>query len=327
MNLPTKARHRPGAILELADAHTRRGQYSEALDVLKGADAALSAEHPEYWLGMVCVASARNKLHMQDDKGAADFLGLISKSLRAANPKIDAECQTVTGILCRRAAHRLWKNGNSEQALPKIHNAVAAFDLAERSAQIALEERLQHNAVLNRLYAQGLLFAVQGKAMNNSGLLVEAVVAEARSRQSTPPNVKDDLAGLIIVADLAMGAHIALDQVRSLSDKAEFLSSWNIINSNRSTSWPELILNHVRSTSICKPDVLARALLLGIKMLKRADHEADGLLIGYAVQLHICYLSLKDMPLQGGLAGRVKEAVFGFPPHIAELIMAPTFLK
>lgn len=324
-NKPSNAR---GSILEKAEAHTRRGEFAEAMHLLGHADTEPSAEYPEYWMGIVCIASARNKLHMQDDPGARALLELIPASLRKANPKIDAECQTVVGILQRREAYRLWKSGHTTEAVQQVEEAMRAFSRAEESAQIALEVRLRHNAVLNRLYAQGLLCALQKQSRDHYlSLLTEAMLAEVKSRESTPPHIKDDLSGLIMIADLARGAEIELEQVAFISDKTDFVLACKMINPGRHLLWSALILHQVRESHCSRPDAIGRALLLGKKMLDASKKEPGNLLIEYASQLRICYLNLKSMRSHEWLVRAVEDTLNLFPEDIAKRIISPTFFR
>jgi hypothetical protein len=78
-----------GALLAAAEFRTRAGKYYDALGILERTMDEALGDHSEHWMGMVCAAAARNKLHVQDDQGARQYLDLISPALRAANPKID----------------------------------------------------------------------------------------------------------------------------------------------------------------------------------------------------------------------------------------------
>ena len=329
MHSPDKTSIPAGALLAEAESHTRLGQYDDALGILGRTGYGANGEHSEHWMGMVCAAAARNKLHAQDDQGALQFLSLISAELRAANPKIDAECHTIVGILRRRDAHHHWKTLQKEVALLKVKQAINAFELAQHSGQMALEDRLQHNAVLNRLYATGLQFAIQAQPRERYAiLLAEAIVTEVASRDSTPPCVRDDLTGLTIIADLACGGGISLQATSSLSNESTFQTAVRKIIRYDSASWAELILSYVREMGFCKTDVLVRALLLGCKMLQADGYVADyGVQTEYAARLRIHYLNLECTSSNTSLQRQIVEALSHFPPEIARKVMHPKFLR
>lgn len=318
-----------GALLAAAEFRTRAGQYGDALGILERTMDDGHGDHSEHWMGMVCAAAARNKLHLQDDAGARQYLDLISPALRAANPKIDADCHTISGILRRREAHARWKAGQADEALALADSAIDAFRHAEYSAQMALEDRLQHNAVLNCVYTEGLALAIEAQPrVRYAPLLAAAIVAEAASRDSTPPCVRDELSGLIIVVDLACGAGASLDDASRLSEEAAFVRAAGKILRAGCGSWAELILGHVRDMSMCKIDVLARGLLLGCKLLREDGYRADPALVAeYAARLRIHYLDLDGTASNAALRRQIGEALARFPEEIVRKVMRPGFLK
>jgi hypothetical protein len=318
-----------GALLAAAEFRTRAGKYYDALGILERTMDDAHGDHSEHWMGMVCAAAARNKLHIQDDQGARQYLNLISPALRAANPKIDAECHTISGILRRREAYTHWKAGREHEALALADDAIEAFRHAEHSAQMALEDRLQHNAVLNCLYAEGLKLAIQARpCAHYAPLLAAAIVAEAASRDSTPPCVRDELSGLIIVIDLACGAGASLDDAARLSEESAFVKAAGKILRAGCSTWAELILSHVRDMNICKSDVLARAMLLGCKLLREDGYRADrALLAEYAARLRIHCLDLDDAASNAALRRQIMDALAHFPAEIAQKVMRLRFLR
>ena len=318
-------------VLSEAESRSRMGRYDDALGILeRNAGAGAAAEkHSAYWMGMVCAAAARNKLRMQDDQGALQYLRLVSPELRDANPKIDAECHTVRGILHRRDAYRDWKAQRQDSAMLKVELAIGAFQLAQASAQMALEDRILHNAALNRLYAYGLRLALLGhKREQYAELVCEAIVAEAASRDSTPPCVRDDLTGLTMIADLARGGGIGLDDVPGLSGDPVFVQAARQIVGCYGTTWAGLILETVREAHPGKTDVVAGALILGTTLLRTDPHESGaGLFAEYAARLRVTYHDLGDAVFHAPLRERVLTALAGLPPEIARMAMAPTFLR
>jgi hypothetical protein len=318
-----------GALLAAAEFRTRAGKYDDALDILESTKNNARSDRSEYWMGLVCAAAARNKLHLLDNQGARQNLNLISPELRAANPKIDAECHMISGILCRREAHKHWKAGREREALGLTDDAIDAFRLAEHSAQMALEDRLQHNAVLNRLYAEGLKLAIQAQPRAHYvPLLTAAIVAEAASRDSTPPCVRDELSGLLIVIDLARGAGVSLDDAARLSEDSAFVKASRKILRAVCSNWAELILSHVRDMTICKSDLLARAMLLGCKLLREDGYRADRTLLAeYAARLRIHCLDLDNAASCNGLKRQIVDALDHFPVEIAHKVMCLRFLR
>ncbi|RJG05272.1 hypothetical protein D3870_03885 [Noviherbaspirillum cavernae] len=208
-------------------------------------------------------------------------------------------------------------------------DAIEAFWHAEYSAQMALEDRLQHNTVLNRLYAEGLKLAIQAQPRAHyTPLLAAAIVAEAASRDSTPPCVRDELSGLIIVIDLACGAGASLDDAARLSEQSAFVKAAGKILRAGCSTWAELILSHVRDMNICKNDVLARAMLLGCKLLREDGYRADrALLAEYAARLRIHSLDLDGAACNAALRRQIVDALTRFPAEIAHKVMRLRFLR
>jgi hypothetical protein len=317
----------PGTVLEEAEYQSRKGHYTEAIKILEGATVNSSIEHPRYWEGIVCVMSARNKLHVQDDLGALQFIKAVEDDLRAVNPKIDAECRTVLGILCRREGYRLWKSVNISSALVKANESIKEFELAETAAQMALEERLQHNARLNKLYSEGLILAIQKSPQNEYiPLVVESIIAEAKSRECMAPNTKDHLSGLTIVIDLALGGGVTPDQVFNLSENSRFHWAYRIVIGNGKQSWPEFIFDQYNASISIKSDVAARALLLGSKILLTEINPDHALLRGYASFLRICSIDLNSSGTNRKTRELIDATISKFPSEIIKMVTRHNFL-
>lgn len=318
----------PGNLLEEAENHSRKGHYTEAIKVLEAAKANSDVEHPKYWEGIVCVMSARNKLHAQDDEGALSFVNAVEDELRAVNPKIDAECRTVIGILKRREGYRLWKSGNFSESIAKASESIKELEKAEIAAQMALEERLQYNAVLNKLYSQGLILAIQQSPQEEYiQLVIEAIIAEANSRECMPPNTKDYLSGLTIVVDLALGANVFPEKLFNLSDIPKFHWAYRIVVCDSKLSWPEVIFNQYNASISIKSDVSARALLLGSKLLLAEPNPDYSLLRGYASYLRICAIDLYSSGTNRKTRDLIDATISKFPPEIVKMVTRHNFAR
>ena len=67
--------------------------------------------HDEASGGVALALEARSQVNVMDDAGALLTVSLVPAPLRRFNPKVDAHCRVVTGLVYRRRAHRSWKAG------------------------------------------------------------------------------------------------------------------------------------------------------------------------------------------------------------------------
>jgi hypothetical protein len=317
------------SVLETAEAQTRVGHYFDAIKILENytVPTPLSSDH---WFGLVLTSTARNKLHVQDNQGALDCINRISNELKHANPKVAAECHLVEGMLARRQSHHSWKSGDATLAESQARLSINSFLAAEQSARRGLEDRLIFNAILNRIYAEGLLAAICSQSIiKNRELIVSAISAEAGSRDYTPQILKDNIPGLIIIADLALGANIKLPDVFLLSkDVNFFLDCRKVLGNQGRTYWADLLLNEIKYAKNLTPEMRARALVLGSKfLLLDAEYgiELEKLMLTYLTYLRYCYKDLKSMESNPSMLKCLIATIEKFPKEITKQALAISF--
>src|SRR5689334_5555152 len=107
-SVPSPA-HESASRSPLAQAYAlrRAGRHGEAIDRL---DAAMRSplRHDEVFAAMALALKARSQVHLLDDAGASLTIGLVPDPVRRFNPKVDAHCRIVAGLVGRRRAHRGW---------------------------------------------------------------------------------------------------------------------------------------------------------------------------------------------------------------------------
>ncbi len=304
----------------LAQAHTlrRAGLHGEAISCLD--EAMRSAlQHDEVFAGMALALKARSQVHLMDDAGATLTISLVPAAVRRLNPKVDAYCQIVCGLVYRRRAYRSWKAGSPDLGI--LHAAMDCFAQARRAAESGIEHRLAFVAELNQLYAIGLEAAIAGRSHHeNPQLLVAAIHAEASARGKTPMEDAANVAGLTIIADLAIGAGLQPAELFHLSDASAFRQACLAIFRAEPKSWPHELLRAATAANV-PFEQKARALVLGSRCLTRLNQTADEELVrAYLVHLTDC-----DCTLRKGVTGAnsercsVQQLVPGFGEQLALL--------
>jgi hypothetical protein len=171
-----------------------------------------------------------------------------------------------------------------------LHAAIDCFSQARRAAENGIEHRLAFVAELNQLYTLGLQAAIAGRSRDeNPQLLVAAIQAEASARGKTPMNV----AGLTIIADLAIGAGLQPADLFSLSDAPAYRRACQAIFRDAPRPWPHELLRAATAANV-PFEQMARALVLGSRCLTRSNETAadDDLLRAYLVHLTDCDCTL-----------------------------------
>lgn len=245
---------------------------------------------------------ARNRLHVDDNAGAMQCLMQIRSDTRAASAYLDGQCFMVAALLQKRAARTLWKEGKIPEACAALKQSISACEAAEQMGVFACHHLSRLNSRLNRIYAEGLLAAINGESQKeNPRLMAEAIVLEQEIRMSTPPNARDDLPGLTIIADLARGAGLSLAASTVISSEEQFeVARRNIFIANLN-SWPDLLLEAVRQTDInnrmreipVRPEIVARALVLGSRILLDSDSSVVQAGIATAFQVRLIHTLLQ----------------------------------
>lgn len=318
----------PADLLVKADDFTRKGYHLKAIDILKSASNIPVYAYTSYMGAKINILFARNMLHLQEDFDALSIIQTVPKSLRDTNPQIDADCRSVIGILRRRDAYHTWKAGHDTEALSKAKDAIAEFCHAEDSASMALDGRLKYNAQLNKLYANGLMFAIQKAPRGDyEPLVVKAVIAEDCSRDNMPPNSQDYLTGLTIVADLALGADLGFDQMFSLSFDPKYQKAYRRVlsmGSSQGRSWQEFLLEQTRaSISIVSPNIIAKTLLLGTKILFSESSYEHELLKKYAVDLRYYSIYLTRSGANPKTRDQLENAISRLPDNLIRFVRRP----
>jgi hypothetical protein len=280
-------------VLDHVYSLTHDGNYAEADRILDCVRNHPNFDHKTYKGARINCCTARTKLHLQDDLAARCALNNVPSFLSASNPLIDSDIRTINGILLKREAHRAWKSGNILDALNKARDAITEFRNAETSAADADKEgnRLKFCARLNLLHCEGLEGAMLGKTADHfRTLTVGAVIAEGNSRDWSPPKAADNLTGLVIIADLAIGAKLGLSHMDELSDDPNYHTAYQMIFNQHDVSatrcWPAFLLQQVNNNHHLCQDTLARTILLGAKILFDDEYHHDNeLLSRYAYKL------------------------------------------
>ncbi len=308
-----------GSVLDQAHALRRAGRHGQAISRLDEAMRS-SLQHDEVFAGMALALKARSQVHLMDDAGATLTISLVPALVRRLNPKVDAYCQIVSGLVHRRRAYRSWKAGSPD--LDNLHAAIDCFSQARRAAESGLEHRLAFVAELNQLYTLGLQAAIAGRSRGeNPGLLVAAIQAEASARSKTPMEDATNVAGLTVIADLAIGAGLQPTDLASLSDVPAYRRACRAIFRDAPRSWPHELLRAATAANV-PVEQKARALVLGSKRLTRSNERAaeDDLRRAYLVHLTDC-----DCTLPGSVIGEnakrrsTRELVPGFSEQLALL--------
>jgi len=305
----------------LAHAHSlrRAGLHGEAISRL---DEAMRSplQHDEVFAGMALALKARSQVHLMDDAAAALTISLVPAPLRRFNPKVDAYCQIVSGLVYRRRAYRSWKAGSPD--IDVLHAAIDCFAQARRAAEHGIEHRLAFVAELNQLYAMGLQAAIAGHSrQQNPQLLVAAVQAEANARSKTPMEDAANVAGLTIIADLAIGAGLQPAELLNLSNASGYRRACQTIFRTCPKSWPHELLRAATAAAV-PIEQKARALVLGSRWLTRPNQAAadEDLLHAYLVHLTDCDCTLpKNITGANAEPCSVQQLVPGFGDQLALL--------
>jgi hypothetical protein len=305
----------------LAQAHTlrRAGLHGEAISRLD--EAMRSAlQHDEVFAGMALALKARSQVHLMDDAGASLTISLVPALVRRLNPKVDAYCQIVCGLVYRRRAYRSWKAGSPD--LDILHAAIDCFAQARRAAENGIEHRLVFVAELNQLYTMGLEAAIAGRSRReNPQLLVAAIQAEANARAKTPMEDATNVAGLTIIADLAIGAGLQPADLFKLSDSPAHRRACQSIFRADPQSWPHELLRAAAAANV-PLEQKARALVLGSRCVTRSAESAadDDLVRTYLVHLTDCDCTLPNNVVGTSTERRsVHQLVPGFSEQLALL--------
>lgn len=304
--------HATWSVLALAQSLRRAGLHREAIRRLDDA-MRTPLRHDEVFAGMALALKARSQVQLMDDAGATLTIRLVPEALRRLNPKIDAYCQIVWGLVYRRRAYRSWKAGAAD--LGVLHAALDCFARARCAAENGIEQRLALVSELNQIYPLGLAAAIAGRSQQeNPQLLVAAIHAESGARVMTPLEDAANVAGLTIIADLAIGAALPPAALIKLSDTMAFRQACVHILGADPTTWPRELLRAASAANV-PFDQKARALVLGSRCLTRANESTvdQELIQAYLIHLTDCDCAQsKAVATQNGACQSVRQLVPGF---------------
>lgn len=320
-----------GEVFDTADRYTRIGAYERAVDVLGELEAQSGFPQTEYAIAKKCVLLARNKLHMRDEAGAVQYLTQIPASQIAANPQIEAEHHAVSGLLKRREAYSKWKASDTAAAIATADQAMACFQAAKEKSLLADDSRLHHATTVSALYTACLLLAIRERPADcYLEHVVEAVVAEATSRRHTSEEERNDLTGLTLIADMALGAKVSPGQLVDYMGDGPHRAACRRVLRDWNQSWPQLLLREVQLAPVdANPDFPTRALLLGAKiLLDEPRASVDGLMWACAARLQMTYSDQYYLHGPNSKAGRDIQAMLRrFPTDILRYVKRPRFLR
>jgi flagellar biosynthesis regulator FlbT len=307
------------------------GNLPHALSMLEDAKTLLAKSEirSEYTAALICIQIARVKLGLFDNMGAQSLLAAIPEFIRQINPKIDAECHSISGLVFRRHAYTAWKNADLESAEKYANLAISEFERAYAAASDALADRLKFNSLLNLQYTKGLVVKILEQSPNLFiELFVDAVKAECQSRFHTPRSSENNLPGLAIICDLAHGGNIGFEAIKQTCTSLEFQNACSeIFFKGRANSWAKLIIEEVRMTKDNVSDLtIATALILGVKFLLLEDFGNEEAQLGYATNLQLCYLKMKKAE-NFDMMKKIGYCIDQFPSAVKQRVRSPRYFR
>jgi hypothetical protein len=226
--------------LKAASSLRQSGQHLQAINFLN-LEIPLMSDQSVIFTGLALALKARSQVQLMDDAGAMLTINHISESLRRLNPQIDSYCNVVKGTVERRRAYCSWKAGRP--AIKWVDLAIESFSQAQGASENGLDERWACVAKLNQIYASGLKAAMTGFSKSeNPALLRAAIITEATARDSGSIDDSSHLSGLVIIADLAIGANLLPSDIYCLSALPSFTQACQRILSSNTSSWAQELL-------------------------------------------------------------------------------------
>ncbi len=307
-------RARLNMLLIKIDGCRKHGAFGEALRVLK--------EEPRFRdpqaeiservnAAQLSAERARLYFHMGRHEEAFNELYCVPLEYREYNPSLDAICHNVEGLIFKRMAHQSWKEREFVDAQNFLARSEKHFSSAI-SASIAARDRVsQHNNELNLVYLKGLRAEMLGESFESrKALLWAAVMTEDQLRSVCIDQERNDVAGVIIIADLAHGARMSLDQVLQMhiddNDYYHQVTYQEAANRvfGKAQNWQELLLEMAKGCRYALPEGRCRALVLAAKLMNYMSNawilenqaliwrllitlEAIKLDVGNSVQSHV----------------------------------------
>ncbi len=306
-------RARLNMLLSKIDGCRKHGAFGEALHVLK--------EEPRFRdpqaeiservnAAQLSAERARLYFHMGRHEEAFNELHCVPLEYRAYNPSLDAICHNVEGLIFKRMAHQSWKEREFVDAQNFLACSEKHFSSAISASHAARNSVAQHNNELNLVYLKGLRAEMLGEPYETrKALLWAAVTTEDQLRSVCPDQERNDVAGALIIADLAYGAKMSLDQARQMSLDGDYYRQVMYQEAAKRvfgapTSWQELLLEMAKGCRYALPEGRCRALVLAAKFTNSMSNawilenqaliwrllitlEAIKLDVGSSVQSHV----------------------------------------
>lgn len=270
-------RARLNMILNKIDGCRKHGDFGEALRVLKE-EPRFRYPHSEIServnAAQLSAERARLYFHMGRHEEAFNELRSVQLEYRAYNPSLDAICHNVSGLILKRMGRQSWKDSDFVGAQQLLTRSEHHFSSAV-SASIAARDRVsQHNNELNLVYLKGLRAEMLGEPFESrKSLLWAAVITEDQLRSVCIDQERNDVAGALIIADLAYGAKMSLDQARQMSlDGDDYYRQVMYQEAatrvfGKANSWQELLLEMAKGCLYALPEGRCRALILAAKFM------------------------------------------------------------
>lgn len=288
------------------------GRYLQSLAVLNRLRNGVPPKSCDSWSGWALLVAAKDKFHLEDDRGATECLLAVPRELLNQSPDLSAQYYLLDGLIRKRCAYRAWKSEQPHTARNGVAQAIESFRLAQSVAFGDNQQLLRLNARLNQFYAEGLAAAIARQShVANPQLVVETIRTEAEIRKWSAPKLRNDLAGFVIIADLARAANMTITDAASIDPSAEGREGSADVFGTSQSDWPTSLIDLTRLNG-SRPSVIAQGLVLGAMMMlkPRYQHLQSTLAYPYQVRLLHVLLSLqKEVQRETTLTGQVRDAI------------------
>lgn len=268
-----------------SEAFFSNARFSEALEVVRSVrQLAFHPAHSDAWQARLLAEEARLRYHMRDLAGMQVCLAQIELQQRAMDALLDATCFQIEGLQARVRAVEARSIGDRATARESMQKAITSFGYAATAGSMAADSGLaMWNSRINIAYCKGFLAALDGRSHQaNRQLVAVAIAAEHEIQLATPSGRYTPFPGIVMIADLALGASLSvadvfdLDEGRQIPDlRTPYTSSCQRVLGTREREWIDVLLDSVRNhvefnarvDSNLKPWQLAQALIFAVKLV------------------------------------------------------------
>jgi tetratricopeptide (TPR) repeat protein len=311
-------------ILSVAENQLKNGDHLASLTTINRINHAFSEFDNVRLQATKSLIVARNYIHLNEDEKALYLLDNIDPNVVSISKSVAATLNINKGLIFKRKGYALWKNGNSKAALTQLNKAIDLFSNAQYEAELGAIELIKYNAQLNSIYTKSLIILIQGENIHEKfdALLVEAIVCESDILANSTPKNLDHLTGLTIIADMCDAVKKTPQELLTLSTSPKFLKAYYEMFNNQ-TSWSKHLLDEA-SKGKSRPDVYAKALILGAKMIASNDIELVKL---YALRLYDALLIVQhESQRETVLTRAIRLTLDNLPKEHSMRISRKTFL-